>query len=55
MNNFVNLCDEQIAYYKIPHYISFVVEYPLNVVGKVQKFKMREMAVDMYKLRASSS
>lgn len=46
-----DFCKEQIAHYKVPHYISFVKEFPLTVSGKVQKFKMREMAVKMYKLQ----
>jgi len=50
----VNVCDEQIAHFKIPHYISFVNEYPLTIAGKVKKFKMREMAVKMYGLAASN-
>ena len=49
------LCDEQIAHFKIPHYISFVDEFPLTISGKVQKFKMRETATDMYGLRKSTS
>ncbi len=38
-------CREQIAHYKIPRYIWFVEEFPMTVTGKVQKFRMREIAV----------
>ncbi len=38
-------CRGQIAYYKIPRYFKFVDSYPMTVTGKVQKFKMRETAV----------
>jgi fatty-acyl-CoA synthase len=38
-------CHGKIANYKIPHYIKFVTEYPLTASGKVQIFKLREMAV----------
>ena len=31
--------------YKIPRYVKFVDSYPMTVTGKVQKFKMRETAV----------
>lgn len=46
-----DFCKGQIAHFKIPYYISFVKEFPMTVTGKVQKYKMREMANDMYKLR----
>ena len=41
-----SFCEGQIAHYKIPRYIKFVAEFPLTVTGKVQKFKMRESAVE---------
>lgn len=37
-------CKDKIARYKIPRYIFFVNEYPLTGSGKIQKFKLREMA-----------
>jgi len=46
-----DFCKGQIAHFKIPYYISFVKEFPMTITGKVQKFKMREIAHDMYKLR----
>jgi len=41
-----SFCEGQIAHYKIPRYIKFVAEFPLTVTGKVQKFKMRESAIE---------
>lgn len=38
-------CRGKIARYKIPKYIKFVDAFPMTVTGKIQKFKMREMAV----------
>ena len=38
-------CRDKISYYKIPRYIKFVDEFPMTVTGKIQKFKMKEMAV----------
>ncbi len=38
-------CKGKIAHYKIPRYVKFVTEYPMTVTGKVQKFKMREEAI----------
>lgn len=39
-------CQEHIAYYKVPRYIRFVDAFPLTVIGKVQKFKMRSIMAD---------
>jgi fatty-acyl-CoA synthase len=30
----------------VPRYVRFVDEFPMTVTGKVQKFKMRDAAVD---------
>ncbi len=39
-------CQGQIANYKIPRYLKFVTEYPMTASGKIQKFKLREMAIE---------
>ena len=39
-------CRGRIAHFKVPRYVKFVDEFPMTVTGKVQKFKMREQAVD---------
>jgi len=39
-------CRGKIATYKIPRYWKFVDGFPMTVTGKIQKFKMRERAVD---------
>jgi fatty-acyl-CoA synthase len=33
------------AHFKIPRYIWFVDTFPMTVTGKLQKFKMREIAL----------
>ncbi|MEI6205547.1 MAG: AMP-binding protein [Desulfuromonadales bacterium] len=38
-------CKDRIANYKIPKYVKFVDGYPMTASGKIQKFKMREMAI----------
>ncbi len=38
-------CRDKLAHFKIPKYIWLVEEFPLTVTGKIQKFKMREMAI----------
>ncbi|MHB9119518.1 MAG: AMP-binding protein [Burkholderiales bacterium] len=42
-------CREQLAHFKVPHYIWFVEEFPMTVTGKLQKFRMREMALEKLK------
>jgi len=39
-------CAGKIATYKIPRYWKFVDAFPMTVTGKVQKFRMREIAVE---------
>jgi fatty-acyl-CoA synthase len=39
-------CRGRIATYKIPRYWKFVDAFPMTVTGKVQKFRMRELAVE---------
>ena len=43
-------CRENIAYYKVPEYVDFVEEYPMTASGKIQKYKLREAAVERYDL-----
>ncbi|MEC1476142.1 AMP-binding protein [Bacillus haynesii] len=43
-------CKGKIARYKIPRYIAFVEEFPMTASGKVQKFKLREQALEHFQL-----
>ena len=38
-------CQGKIARHKTPKYISFVDSYPMTASGKIQKYKLREMAI----------
>ena len=38
-------CKGKIANFKIPRYVKFVDSYPMTASGKIQKFKLREMAI----------
>ena len=40
-------CRERIAIHKVPAQFLFVEQYPQTASGKVQKFKLREMAIQM--------
>ncbi len=40
-----DFCQGEIAHFKIPKYIWFVKEFPMTVSGKLQKYRMREIAM----------
>jgi fatty-acyl-CoA synthase len=48
-------CKGKIATYKIPRYYKFVDGFPMTVTGKIQKFKMREQAIQELGLQAAAS
>jgi fatty-acyl-CoA synthase len=48
-------CRGQIAHYKIPRYVTFVSEFPMTVTGKIQKYRLREMAIDEYGLEKAAA
>ena len=39
-------CRDRIAHYKVPRYVKLVDSFPMTVTGKVQKYRMREAAID---------
>ncbi len=42
-------CKGKIAHFKIPQHVWFVDEFPMTVTGKLQKFRMRERALEKLK------
>jgi fatty-acyl-CoA synthase len=48
-------CQGRIATYKIPRYWKFVDSFPMTVTGKVQKFRMRELAIEELELKLVAS
>jgi fatty-acyl-CoA synthase len=38
-------CRGRIAHFKVPRYVRFADDFPMTVTGKVQKFRMREIAI----------
>jgi fatty-acyl-CoA synthase len=48
-------CRGRIAHFKVPRYIKFVDEFPMTVTGKVQKYKMREVAIDELGLASAAA
>lgn len=47
-------CRGKIAHYKVPRYVKVADEFPMTVTGKIQKFRMREMAVEELGLQAAA-
>jgi fatty-acyl-CoA synthase len=47
-------CRGKIAHYKIPRYIATCNEFPMTVTGKIQKFKLRELAIEQLGLAATA-
>ncbi len=43
-------CKEKLPDSHLPHYLKFVKEFPMTPLGKVQKFKMREIMIKEYHL-----
>ena len=42
-----HFCDGKIARYKIPKYIFFVDEFPMTGSGKIQKFKLKDVGLEL--------
>ena len=42
-------CRGKIARYKIPKYVFFIDQFPLTGSGKIQKFKLKEMSLELCK------
>jgi fatty-acyl-CoA synthase len=40
-------CKGRLASYKMPRYWQFVETFPMTVTGKIQKFRLRQMAVEL--------
>ncbi len=48
-------CRANMARYKVPKYVRFVTSFPMNAAGKIQKYKMREEAIEVLKLQEDAS
>lgn len=48
--NIKDFCKGNISHYKIPKYIEFVKEYPMTASGKIQKYKLKEQAIQKLEL-----
>jgi fatty-acyl-CoA synthase len=48
-------CRGEIAHYKIPAYVDFVEDFPMTASGKIQKYKLREAAVERHGLEPQAT
>jgi fatty-acyl-CoA synthase len=48
-------CQGKIAHYKVPHYVHVTTEFPTTITGKVQKFVMREQAIELLGLQSDAA
>ena len=44
-DDLIKYCRGKIAHYKVPRYWRMTDQFPMTVSGKVQKYKLREMAL----------
>ncbi|MFI3263096.1 MAG: AMP-binding protein [Rikenellaceae bacterium] len=47
----VLFCKDKISHYKIPKYIFFIDEFPMTASGKIQKYKLRDLGVELMEER----
>ena len=41
-----DFCREHLAHFKTPRYVKFVDSFPMTVTGKIQKYKIRQQAIE---------
>ena len=46
---------DHMAKHKVPKYIDFVKGFPMNDAGKIQKYKMREQAIEKLGLQTDAA
>jgi fatty-acyl-CoA synthase len=50
-----DFCRQRVAHFKVPRYVKFTTEFPMTVTGKVQKFRMRQIAIAELGLQAAAA
>ena len=45
---------DHMAKHKVPRYVDFVTEFPMNAAGKILKYKKRESAVEKFGLHKAN-
>ncbi len=44
----IDFCRGNISRYKIPRYVHFLADYPMTASGKIQKYKLTRMSLDIW-------
>ncbi|HZV07240.1 MAG TPA: AMP-binding protein [Gemmataceae bacterium] len=47
-------CRSRLAGFKVPRYWRFVETFPMTVTGKIQKYRLRQMAIELLNLRSAA-
>jgi len=47
-SDIMDFCRGKISRYKIPKYVHFLTGYPMTASGKIQKYKLTEMSLDIW-------
>ena len=45
----------QMSRHKVPRYVRFMDSFPMTASGKIQKFVLREQAIELLNLQADAS
>lgn len=48
-------CHARLASFKVPRYWRFVETFPMTVTGKIQKFRLRQMAIELLGLQSAAA
>jgi fatty-acyl-CoA synthase len=49
------LVKSHMARHKVPKYVAFIEAFPTTASGKIQKYKLREMAIEMFNLQDAAN
>ncbi len=52
---FVDFVKAGLSKFKAPRYVKFIDEFPMTASGKIQKYKLRERAIEELKLEDAAS
>ena len=55
VDDVAGFCRGRIARHKVPRYVRVTDEFPMTVTGKVQKYKMREQAIELLGLQEAAT
>jgi fatty-acyl-CoA synthase len=48
-------CRSRLAAFKVPRYWRFIETFPMTVTGKIQKYRLRQMAIELLDLQTAAA